>query len=432
MVGMMKARDVSKRRGLAASAIGLLCMGCMLFAADPEPRWRILNKASREAAQANDYVKLRQTLIELKPLMPGNPLVTYNLAASNAKLGHRADAIAGLQNLAGMGLVYDLAADTDFATLLKSPDFVAVQTRMEANKKPVSHATPAFKVAEADFIPEDIAYDSKTKKFYISSVRTGKIVSGDGTEFAKAEWSTLALAVDVKRRVLWATTAWVPHCERCDKADEGKTALLKFSLDTGKLEQRIESPVKGLLGDMTISRDGTIYVSEGISGAVLSLPQGAKEFQRLDVPGEFPSPQNPALSADERTLYVADYLRGIAAIDLKTRSVRWLKPADDIALNGIDGLYVYRDSFLAVQNGTKPNRIMRFSLDLRTQETLESNAPGLGEPTHGTLVGDSFYFIANTGWSQYDEHGKKKAGSEPVQSEIRQIRLTDRLKPDVR
>ncbi len=413
-------------RDLVVFAIGLCCV---VGAADPEPRWRTLNKASREAVQANDYVKLRQTLIELRPLMPGNPLVTYNLAASNAKLGNREAALSGLRNLAGMGLVYDLASDTDFASLLSSPEFVAVQSRNAANKKPVTQAALAFRLAQADFIPEDIAYDSKTKKFYISSVRTGKIVSGDGTEFARTEWSTLALAVDAKRRILWATTGWVPHCERCDKADEGKTALLKFNLETGMQEQRIESPVKGLLGDMTISRGGAIYVSEGISGAVLALSVGAKEFQRLDSVGEFPSPQTPALSADEKTLYVPDYLRGIAAIDLKTRAVRWLKPADDIALNGIDGLYVYRDSFLAVQNGTKPNRIMRFSLDLETQETLESNTPGLGEPTHGTIVGDSFYFIANTGWSQYDEKGKKKAGSGPVQSEIRQIRLTEKITP---
>ncbi len=178
---------------------------------------------------------------------------------------------------------------------------------------------------------------------------------------------------------------------------------------------------------MTISRSGEIFVSEGIHGAVLRLRPGAKKLERLDVPGEFPSPQTPALSADERTLYVPDYARGIAAFDLATGKVTWLKPADDIALNGIDGLYVYRDSFLAVQNGTNPARIMRFSLDLRRQEVLEANTPELGEPTHGTIVGDTFYFLANTGWSAYDDNGKKKAGSAPVESSIRKIVLLSRL-----
>jgi hypothetical protein len=146
-------------------------------------------------------------------------------------------------------------------------------------------------------------------------------------------------------------------------------------------------------------------------------------MERLDAPGEFPSPQTPALSTDEQTLYVPDYLRGIAAIDLKTRAVKWLKPADGIALSGIDGLYVYNDSFIAVQNGTTPERIVRFSMDLRKQEVLEANWPDLGEPSHGTIVGDTFYFLANTGWDRYDDQGKKKTGSGPVTSTAHKIVL---------
>jgi sugar lactone lactonase YvrE len=194
-------------------------------------------------------------------------------------------------------------------------------------------------------------------------------------------------------------------------------------LDTGALRQRIDSPVKGLLGDMTISRAGEIFVSEGIHGAVLRLRPGANRLERIDMPGEFPSPQTPALSSDEKTLYVPDYVRGIAAITLATGGVTWLQPADDIALSGIDGLYVYRGSFLAVQNGTTPPRIVRCSLDLRKQEVLEANTPALGEPTHGTIVGNTFYFIANSGWDEYDDQGKKKAGSGPVESTVRKIAL---------
>ena len=116
-------------------------------------------------------------------------------------------------------------------------------------------------------------------------------------------------------------------------------------------------------------------------------------------------------------------MRGIAAITLATGAVTWLKPADDIALNGIDGLYVYGHSFLAVQNGTTPARIVRFSSDLRKQEVLEANTRELGEPTHGTMVGNTFYFIANSGWDEYDDRGTKKAGSEAVESTVRKMEL---------
>ena len=407
----------------AGCRASILLIGLLLVSADSEPRWRVLNHAARQAIQEHNYSKLRATLVELKPLMPGNPRVTYNLAASEAKLGNPEAALAGLRSLAGMGLVYDIAADKDFSSLSEKSEFAAILKRIDENKKPVTHSKPAFVLAERDLIPEDIAHDPKTGRFFISSVRKAKILTGDGKEFAKAPWPVLALRVDVERRILWASTGWLPHCENCDKADKDKTALLAFDADSGALKQRIDSPVKGLLGDMTISRNGEIYISEGIYGAVFRLPVGGKAFERLDVPGEFPSPQTPALSEVEKTLYVPDYLRGIAAIDLASRTVRWLMPADDIALSGIDGLYVYRDSFVAVQNGTSPPRIMRFSLDLRKQEVLEANTAGLGEPTHGTIAGDSFYAIANTGWGDYDDQGVKKPGSTSVVSSIWKIAL---------
>jgi len=55
----------------------------------------------------------------------------------------------------------------------------------------VTHSRPAFELAERDLIPEDIAQDPKTGRFFISSVRKAKIVTGDGKVFAKAPWSVL-------------------------------------------------------------------------------------------------------------------------------------------------------------------------------------------------------------------------------------------------
>ena len=406
----------------------LLLSLCLLFAAD-EPRWLVLNRASREALAAKDYAGLRETLLELKPLLPGNPRVVYNLAVANARLGDAGGALAGLQDLANMGLIYDLSSSVDFLPLRSSPGFAAIVSRMEENKAPVSHSRPAFSLEERDLLPEDIACDPATRRFFVASVRASKIITVDGHDFAKTDWPVLALRVDSGHGLLWVASGWLAHCARCDKADEGKTALISFDLHSGAQRQKIEAPVKGLLGDMTIGRAGDIFVSESIHGAVFRLRSGSGRMERLDTPGEFASPQTPALSPDEKTLYVADYMRGIAALDLATGRLSWLKPVDGIALAGIDGLYLYRDSFLAVQNGTAPPRIIRFSLDLRQQQVLEANTPELGEPTHGTLVGNTFYYIANSGWPEYDDEGKKKPGSPPVQSSIRQIVLRNRVEP---
>lgn len=350
--------------------------------------------------------------------MPGNARTAYNLAAAAAKLGNRPAAFAGLHALCEMALTYDLNADEDFASLRGSTEFNDALACMQRNTAPVTHAHKWLALKETDLLPEDLAYDPQTQRIFVGSIVRNLILESSGKVFATTDLPVLALAVDAKRRTLWATVGWMPHCKSCAASDEGKTALLAFNLDTGKVTEWLSSPDPGLFGDMTISGSGDVYVSEGLHGSVLKLAQGAKKLDRLDAAGEFPSPQQPALSTDEKTLYVPDYIRGIAAIDLASRAVTWLTPASGIALSGIDGLRLHADSFYAVQNGTQPARIIRFSLDLMTQQLLEANWPGLGEPTHGLFIGDDYLFIANTGWTEYDEHGKKRAGSAPVMSEI--------------
>jgi hypothetical protein len=407
-------RVFSSRR---SRALVLLLAPLLLAAA--EARWIVLNRAAKAALDARDYTALRTALTELQPLLPGNPRVAYSLACANAKVGNGAAALDSLRRLAGMGLVYDVAADDDFASLRTSPEFIALVSRMAENRKPVARASLVLDLPGADLIPEDIAFDLLSRRFFVCSVRRGIVLTGDGKPFAVAPWSILALRIDPGRHLLWAATGWTPYCERCSASDKDKTALLAFDLDTGTPRRRIDSPVKGLLGDMTISREGDLYVSEGLNGALLRLRSGSDRLERLDTAGEFPSPQTPALSADEKTLYIPDYVRGIAAMSLSDRSVQWLQPAANLALSGIDGLYLCRGSFIAVQNGTTPPRIVRFSLDLQQQEILVANTPWLGEPTHGTVVDDEFFFLANTGWELWEDNGRKKPRAAPARSSIR-------------
>src|SRR6267142_5944590 len=91
--------------------------------AQAEARWEVLNHAAREAVKAGDHQKLRDTLIELNPLMPGNVRIVYNLAASDAMLHEPAKALAELSRLCRMGVIFDLKTDTDFASLASSLEF---------------------------------------------------------------------------------------------------------------------------------------------------------------------------------------------------------------------------------------------------------------------------------------------------------------------
>jgi hypothetical protein len=85
------------------------------------------------------------------------------------------------------------------------------------------------------------------------------------------------------------------------------------------------------------------------------------------------------------------------------------------ALSGIDGLYPLGNALIATQNGTSPERVVRFALNaaktrVLSESIIERATATLGDPTHGVVVGDYFYYIANSGWDSLDEHGVVKDG----------------------
>src|SRR5689334_18874062 len=227
-----------------------------LHAADAEPRWMQANRAAREALLAKDWAKLRAAIAEFAPMAPGNPRVAYNLAVAEAKLGNRDAALKALRDWAEMGLVADVAGDDNLATLRDAPEFAAVIARVAKSKEAVGRSTVAFPLPVRDMIPEDIAYDPATRRFFVSSVRKGIVITADVLEFARSQCPILALRVDGAHKLLWASTGYVPHGESVKEADKDQTALLAFDLATGEQKRRIESPLPGLLGDMTIARSG--------------------------------------------------------------------------------------------------------------------------------------------------------------------------------
>ena len=402
--------------------------------ASPED-WHALNRQARAQAKSNDYGGLHETLLQLAPALPGSPTIAYELAASAAKLGHPDEAIAGLTRLADAGLTYDLAADADFASLAERADFPALRERLVANRNAIGASMRVMSFASADAIPESLAWDARTKRLFVSGIRQCEIrVVADPTRagatdrrFARLPSSVFALGIDATRHRLWATIATVAQADGCGEGSPKaeRTALLALDLRSGRVLQRIEAGLPGVLGDLLVADDGTVYVTESVHGAVLRLRPGASAFDRLDVAGEFTSPQTPALSADGRTLIVPDYARGIARLDLGTCpcAARWPANGPGVFSAGIDGLVRDGDTLLAVQNGTSPPRVIRFADDLARQQVLESGTPGFGEPTHAIVVGRALWFIADVGWDRFEESGKRKAGAAPSHAQLRAIAL---------
>ncbi len=413
---------------------GLLAVSGASASAAPDD-WHALNHQAAAQAKANDYAGLRATLVQLAPALPGSPNIIYNLAASAARLGHADEAVAALTRLADAGLAYDLGADADFTPLAERADFKALRERLAANKGPTGGSTTLRALPATDWIPESLAFDAATQRLFIGDVRHCEIrvvadparAASTDRRFARLPASVFALGIDARRQRLWAGIATVAQADGCGEgaARDERTALLALDLRTGRVLQRVAAGLPGVLGDLAVADDGTVYVTESVHGAVLRLRPGAGAFDRLDVAGDFSSPQTPALSADGRTLIVPDYVRGIGllALDGCPCAARWPANGEAVFTAGIDGLVRDGASLLAVQNGMAPPRVIRLADDLQRQQVLEAGTPGLGEPTHGVVVGRSLWFIADVGWDRFEASGRRKPGAPPSHAQLRALPL---------
>jgi sugar lactone lactonase YvrE len=366
--------------------------------------------AMNRACTTKDFAECRIHLLRLKELLDGRGDIVYRLAKVEANLGNRPAALEWFSIYSKMGLqLADPMKEPAFASFKDDAGFEALLARLKTASAPVTESRLFATLLEKDLIPEDIVYDEPRGRFFVSSVRHRKILSltmdGKAANFVpEGDWPILALAADSSRRILWATTVALPEGLDHKAADEGKSALLKFNLDSGKLLKRYDLPAgeKHELGDMTLSAAGDVYASDGL-GSVFAVDHARDRIETLFGPGTFNSPQTPALSPDGRRLFVPDYSRGISIVDLATRESRLLEHQPDLSLGGIDGLYLAGRTMIAIQNGTAPERLIRMQLDealtkVLSWETIEANWKGLGDPTHGVRVGDRFYFIANSGW----------------------------------
>jgi DNA-binding beta-propeller fold protein YncE len=394
------------------------------------------DSAAAAARKAGDWAAYKSHVVILDSLLNGHPNVRVVMARIDSHLGDTADAYRNLRELAEMGLTRRIDADTSLALLHGTDQWNAVMARIAANAASVGNPEKAFAMPDSEMIAEDITYDPRGKRFFITSVRKGKIFSatpaGVVTTFAEpvgTGWGMMAVAVDSIRHFLWATTESVPQTIGYTESGMGKSAVLKYDLKSGRLLQRYDLPIaeKHQAGDISLAPNGDLIVSDGETGAIYIVRKG-KGLELLVKPGEFRSPQGPAVSPDGRYFYVADYTRGLARVDLRTGAILWLAHPSNVALNGIDGLtLVDKRTLLGVQNGTAPNRLLMISLDPSGSRVVSGkvaiqNSDLLHDPTHGVFIGRDYYFIANSGYGAFDDDGKPIPGEKVVAPVILRVR----------
>jgi sugar lactone lactonase YvrE len=389
--------------------------------------WRDFEQASRKAYQNKDVSAFVSNLEQALALKPNHTRLMYNLAIGYCSQARYDDALGHLQKIAATGLVFNAAKNPAFAILKDSTPyktrFEAVCKRFEESLRPVGTSTTAFELSEKALLIESIAYDPLEKAFYVGSIHKRKIVkiAADGTvkDFSQPSdnlWSVSGMKVDAKRRKIWVCSNAFPQMQGYDSTLKGRAALSVYDLKTGRIEHRYYAPNDGTdhaFGDLTFHpTTGQAFISDSFVPVVYTVDAAkgiVKEWLKTEA-GVWSSLQGLDFSPNGKTLFLADYSNGIFRIDTQTKKIQALSTPDSCIVTGTDGLYFLNGNLLGIQNGTNPQRIVRFRLNkaqsvIQGVDVLEANNPLFQEPTLGVLVGKDFYYIANSQWESVSEKG---------------------------
>jgi sugar lactone lactonase YvrE len=391
-------------------------------AVDPIAGSRAHYREAVRAYQAGDFAAFLEHARQAQALRPTHGGVTYALASAYALTGDTVGALTSLRRYAAMGYTADLAADSDFAALRSAPALAEISRRLAANQAPLVRGTRAFELPERDLLAEGVAYDAREGAFFVSAVHRRKIVrmtpDGRFADFAVLEGrddgTPLGLVADAGRRALWVATATMPQMRGYSPADSGRSALLRYDLDSGKLTGRYPVPADGRahgLGDLVITTVGDVYTSDSRAPVIYRLPAGADALVPYLESPLLTSAQGLALAPDGRTLFVADYARGILRANLQSREIAMMPADDSVAALGIDGLYYVDGALVGIQNGVAPWRVVRLRLSpegdrILSSEPLERAHPSHDEPTLGVVVGHDLYYVANSQYERFTGDGR--------------------------
>ena len=387
----------------------------------------VYNKG-HQALENGDYLSYRNNMMQADSLRPNHPVIMYNLARGYALNDENEKAFSTLEILLHFYASSSVLDSSDFEGLIGSDEWKQLCEDARKYQKTIKSSEVAFEFEMPGLHPEGIAYDNESGDFYLSDIREGLIYRFskknkepepfiDLKEFGF--WSALGIKIDpVDSDILWVTTSAMPEFSGYNEDLKGSAALLKFSKKTGQLLMTYKTDEEQLLGDLTITRKGKIYLSDSHNPVIYTIENNdvmRVAFQHM----QWWNLQGLALSDDEEFLYVSDYITGIYRIHIESGEIVPLIDENE-RLRGGDGIYQNDGKLIILQNGTTPKRVAQIELGKSgygISETLkftDQARDDVSEPTLGAWVDGDLYYIGNSPWGFYDDNGQQKMDQWPT------------------
>lgn len=375
------------------------------------------------AYKAKDYKQFYEKIKEANKVHPYHQGVQYQLGLAAALNGNTAEAIAFLKKAILTNTDFVLEGNQDLQSLFNLEEFKWLLLLQKKWKETVIKSDTAFLITDRQLHVEGIDFDKKTNSFFLGSIHKRKVIKVDdkgvATDFCSSEFKGMAsvfgLKVDPNKKILWVCSSPMPEMQNFDST--ARSAVFKFDLNKGKLIQKYSLPATepdGIFGDLILNSKGEPIISDSKNNNILKVNETSGKLEVMFSSMDFWNVQGMALSADEKFLFISDYIKGIFKLNLASKTMDALPCNLDVSLKGIDGLYRHGNSLIAIQNGVSPFRVTRYFLNqagtsITKFEVLEKKHPAFNEPTLGVINGNNFFYIANSEWGGYDNAHKPKS-----------------------
>ena len=368
------------------------------------------------AYRAKNYGKFYESIKEAHRLRPTHQGILYQLGIAAALTNHATEAIESLKQAILIDVNFKLKGLSDFNSINDTKEFKGLLALQKEWQTPVTHSEVAFTIKDRSLHPEVIDYDAEHRTFYLGSIHKRKIikVSPDGSvsDFCPSAFngmtSVFGIKVDAKRNVLWACSSPMQEMENYDTT--ARSVVFNFDL-SGTLIRKYDVPLiakASVFGDLIINKNGQVFISDSQGNAISTVNEKTNRLEPFYSSPDFMNIQGLTFSSDEKYLFIADYMKGIYRLEIKTKELIEVLTAADVSLRGIDGIYFYNNTLIAIQNGVTPVRSTRYFLNKNLSqitkfEIIDRKHPNFNEPTLGVIDGKTFYYIANSQWGGYDD-----------------------------
>jgi hypothetical protein len=382
--------------------------------AQPESVPALLAKAN-QAYVNKDYESLVTALERVHSMRPFNSEYMYRLVLAYALLDDKPRAYELMLRMQQQGLAYDFMQTDDSVNIRGTEVFDYVNNLMLLAAKPLGEAQAVFSLPQGVAMPGSMDWDATREAFLVGTLDGGRVLAvddnGQVSELLRAGpgngmWAVLDVLVDEQRDRLWITSAAIPAFGKVDVADRGRSALYEFELGSLQFVRRYPVPVDGrphAPGSMVMAPGGDIYFADRALPIVYVKRAEEDKLAAALVTRDMISLRDIAMQPDGRIMYIAGREKGITVVDLASQQAAPLSIPETLNLGGIDGMFLWNNHLVIVQNGIKPQRVMRLALDasgtkVEAVRPLAVALPVFDSPSFGTVVGDDLYYIANGRW----------------------------------